>query len=147
MTFFPDLSHCSYFPDLTWNRPFLAVGWLDAPHPYPKGRGITPATRERIAFLREASLPLMPLFRGLHDCGLCEATGSSGILPGSNINLFIPGEGCIYCAPGRIDHHIEVHLYEPPEEFMRHLMTCPPPGTPEYLEALTDSNGGVAPPF
>lgn len=66
MSWYADLSPCDYFPVAA---PLLAVGWLDAEHPYARGR-IDAATASALFRLLED--PWQPLFfMGRHACELC----------------------------------------------------------------------------
>lgn len=147
---FEDLALCEYGGLVhaeEWRVPLKAVGWLE--HPHTHSRGVVPsAVRARLVRLRDCFCKAFSLhaYCGIHCCSLCEAaTGQRAPLHRSSINIFVPGEGCVYAVPGAIDHYFEVHSYCPPEEFCAAVLRCPDCDTPEYLEALRQSNGGSAP--
>jgi len=87
-------------------------------------------------------------FRGVKDCSLCLAAGLRS--PGpiwSQENVFIPGSGVVYVAPGGIVHYVEMHEYLPSSEFVESVLSCPDPHSAEYYEALRVSNRGIEPPL
>jgi hypothetical protein len=150
---FNDLALCSYHPGpcdaSSWTSPLLSVGWLEHPHSYPVGR--TPQELlERLEALIAASWEHFPsfAFRGLHECSLC-ASGkpAEGRPTRSHENLWIPGDGVIYIAPGMITHYIGDHSYLPPEGFIRAVLTCPDYGSPAYHAALLVANSDKQPPL
>ena len=57
-------------------------------------------------------------------------------------NLFIPGAGFVYAAPGLIAHYIDAHQYQPPPDFCAAVPSCPPMGTAPYFEALRRNASG-----
>lgn len=148
--YFEDLKLCNYFSKYynpeSWNVPLLAVGWLEHPHPFTQGEapGDLP---ERIRTLNRQAY-LFGLSLGYHACSICAANGSSSApLLESNTNLFVPGNGVVYLAPGRADHYLDVHAYLPPTQFIDAVMACPAFRTPAYRQALRASNGGIDPPL
>jgi hypothetical protein len=54
------------------------------------------------------------------------------------LNLFVPGEGCVYVAPSLIAHYIRTHAYVPPQEFVEAVLRCPEMHSEEYLQARGD---------
>ena len=87
-------------------------------------------------------------FRGGKDCSLCVANSLPP--PGpiwSQENVFVPGSGVVYVAPGGIPHYIEVHAYLPPLEFVDAVLLCPDCGTSEYRLALRTANRGNPEPL
>jgi hypothetical protein len=137
MTYFADLAPCTYFRgDATW---LLAVGWLEATHPYPRG----PASAEDITALERLALETwQPMFsKGWHDCSLCGKTsedepivrsiGTEQKLLGVD-NIFVPQGDVMYVAPTLVLHCIDTHGYRPPEEFLR-AVRLTDPARPEYI--------------
>ncbi len=149
MTHFPDLSplyyHSGPLDSDEWNCPLLAIGWLDSEFTFQTG-GTPKGLAAHIESLRNASWDSFPqyVFRGLHGCTLCN---DGTYLSESCVKLFIPGDHKVYVAPGRIDHYIDHHNYQPPEEFLQTLVMCPDPKSPEYWAALKSSNGDDAIPL
>ena len=127
---FDDLSPCRYgsdeFDAANWRAPLLAVGWLEHPHPFTRGA----APRYLAAHVR--ALALASDFMGVHGCSLCTARGLDAKIETSPSNLFVPGNGVVYLAPGGIEHYIEVHSYLPPRSFVEAVFACPPLGSPDY---------------
>lgn len=150
---FHDLDICSYHPGPfdsgNWAVPLRAVGWLEHPRSFPTGTSgaeVLKRLRQLIAQTRK-EFPHYS-FRGTKTCSLCEASGTPA--PGpvwSQENLWVPGEGEVYLAPGGIMHYIETHYYLPPESFIEGLLKCPDCDRPAYLDALTEANSGVPPPI
>ncbi len=60
------------------------------------------------------------------------------VLSMGQLNLFIPGEGCVYVAPSLIAHYIRSHRYAPPAEFVEAVLECPEMHSEEYLQARRD---------
>jgi hypothetical protein len=134
MTYFADLAPCTYFRgDAAW---LLALGWLEADHPYPRG----PVSAEDIAALDRLALQTwQPMFAmGWHDCSLCGRTkpivGSIGTeqkLLGVD-NIFVPQGEVMYVAPTLVLHYIDTHGYRPPEGFLR-AVRLTDPARAEYV--------------
>jgi len=153
MAHFTDLSPCQYhsgpFDYLNWSCPLVAVGWLEHPNAFNSGEVPTHFASKLRALAEQAGEAFPEIqFRGLHDCSLCafKVDGTSS-LSGSHINLFIPGHHQVFVAPGRIDHYIEVHSYQPPFEFIDSVLSCPMPGSSEYRRRMTSANDGSESPL
>ena len=150
MTYFKDLQPIRYHEGPhdadNWNRPLLAIGWLERSHEFTQG-SCPNGVLLKISELRKPFRDAFPAyyFRGHHECTLCETPGNH--LSDSHINLFIPGDNVIFDVPGRIDHYIESHQYLPPSEFIEALLSCPDPNTEAYALALYKSNGDHRPPL
>ena len=65
----------------------------------------------------------------------------------SHVNLFIPGKTEVYLAPAGIEHHIKVHHYQPPADFVSALLACPDPHSSDYRNAINRVNHGVEAPL
>jgi hypothetical protein len=153
VAYFRDHAPCDYHAGAhsysDWNCPLEAIGWLEHPNPFPIGAapaGLSDNIRRLAVDFRDA-FPAI-LFRGLHECSLCRASGAPVLrLEGSHVNLFIPTRRAILIAPARIDHYIEAHSYLPPPEFVDHVSICPKPGSNEYRDLLKETNGGTESPL
>jgi len=136
VTWFADLSPCSYFATRDWPDGcadvLRSVGWLSADHAYTQ-RQIEPTERERLAQLLENHWDFC-FFCGLHTCELCLAHDSNG-------SLFVPSKHVIFVAPVAIGHYIDVHGYLPPREFLDAVLGCPAMGSDTYLSALVNGGG------
>jgi hypothetical protein len=87
-------------------------------------------------------------FRGGMTCSWCVAAGLES--PGpvwSQENLFVPGTGVVFVAPGGIVHYVEAHSYLPPQEFVEAVLRCPDLSSEEYCRALYAANGNNEPPL
>lgn len=148
--YFRDLCQCSYFDHrLEWAVPLLAVGWLEYPHRYARG-AVPEELATHLDTLVFQSTFVIELMRcaGWHECSICFANGLGRTeVPHSNDNLFIPGNGVIYAAPGGISHYIRVHNYSPPSEFINTALACPDRRSAEYREALREANAGIDAPI
>ena len=151
--YFPDLKLCSYHHGphdaANWRVPLLAVGWLQRPHKFKTG--VTPSFLiEKLKAMAEQTHWSYGefSFRGPHECAFCPdlAPCSQGI-PGSHVNLFVPGDGVVYAAPAAIVHYIEEHSYLAPPAFLEAAQQCPDCTSAAYRAALCGSNNGIAPPF
>lgn len=149
---FTDLQTCTYgrhalSPD-AWKVPLLAIGWLEEGHPFTTGTVDEALIRRVRQFHEETQKQFFQhSYLGLHACSLCKSGRASNGIKGSQINLIIPGTGCVYMASGGIAHYLEKHAYQPPEKFISALMSCPLPSAPEYHQALISTNGGERPQF
>jgi hypothetical protein len=82
-------------------------------------------------------------FVGYHSCQFCpwEVPEPEPIVVGGEalsmgrLNLFVPGEDCVYVAPSLIAHYIQAHRYSPPKEFVDAVLRCPEMHSEEYLHA------------
>ena len=135
MTYYKDLSICTYFDDYFKIKNLKAVGWLSKGHPYSKGEVPVRIFLKIQALLEDAWQPSGG-FEGWHECELCEEPQNESIK-----NLFIPGENLIYVSPEGILHYIELHSYKPPEEYMSAVKNCPRMNSPEYFESLKEIGG------
>ena len=137
MAYFPDLTPCTYFlpaePDPEDEDPaippLLAVGWLDASHPFPAGDPGREVFERLKVFQKMWWEPIA--FLGGHPCELCRYDGFY-----SHKDLFIPGPGVSYAVPEGIVHYIAAHGYCPPQEFREAVLRSPLPDTPEFFAAL-----------
>ena len=124
-----------YFPDLAQESqvdrgPHVrAVGWLDDKHPYARGPVPEPVRWRLARFAEQAGTSTEALnwvcFMGFHTCELCNRARNGR-------NFGVVAGPLVYVCPAMIAHYVEVHDYQPPEEFQRALLTCPLPATPEY---------------
>jgi hypothetical protein len=148
-----DLDLCRYhtgpFDAGNWSVPLRAVGWLE--HPEPFASGIAPnACVPKLKTMVEQVRSAYPHcgFRGAKHCSHCTAAGLKS--PGpiwSQENVFVPGSGAVYVAPGGIIHYVEMHSYLPPQEFVESVLRCPDLRSKEYHDALCASNAGIEPPL
>ena len=105
MTYFADLSPCTYF---SGKHPvLLAVGWLQHDREYPLG---DPGQElyERLKKYQKGSWQ-PGIFRGGHRCDFCRYDGFY-----SHSNIVVPGRGVTYVAPEGILHYVGCHRYLPP---------------------------------
>lgn len=95
----------------------LNVGWIEAPHDYPRGELPSPLV-EKLDRLCRASR--FHLTRGFQPCGICgdceDGLGSAEIR--------LRGEGVVYAAPNKVAHHVAAHGYAPPAGFVAALERC-----------------------
>ena len=131
----------SYIPDLapvSYNKlkgPIRAVGWLESPHPFPRGP-VDPEFGQRLLALIER--PLGAFFTwGMYWCSFCAAEGKVGPdFRSSQGTLLVPASACIYETPIWIGHYVLAHSYQPPAEFCHAVQSCPDPGSGAFLDAL-----------
>jgi len=134
------MTHIADLAPLSYSRlegPIRAVGWLELPHPYPRG----PVSQEfRVRLMRLIERPLSAFFAlGMHWCGFCEAEGKIG--PdgrSSQCILLVPAARCVYEAPIWIGHYVLQHEYQPPDEFCRAVQDCPEPASDAFRHALLE---------
>ena len=134
MTYFADLAPCGYGGDFlsefdeveridprgpmfhTYARTLpraLAVGWLDAVHPFAVGP-VEPEFRARLEALFDAGYSTSRA-GGWHDCELCLQSPPAGMPPSRQgvrhpvisgyLNITIPGQRAVYYAPELMLHY------------------------------------------
>lgn len=139
MTYFADLSPCTYFGPSAGR--LIAIGWLDRDHPRATG-SVTSAWFRSLALL--AQDPWQPgTYAGSHRCELCVHTGGPSSIQFEDItirvgvaNLFIPADDGVYVAPSLALHYIDAHGYVPPDAFQRAVEDCPPMRSMDYYRGL-----------
>lgn len=132
MTHISDLVPVSY---LGLKGPIRAVGWLESSHPFSCG-SVDPEFSRRLVALVERPL-FGTMMLGIHYCSLCAAEDRIGPdSRSSQSELLVPALEFVYEAPIWIGHYVLAHCYQPPEEFIRAVMTCPEPGSEEYRTAI-----------
>ena len=108
------------------NPRHLAIGWLDAEHPYTQGK-TSDDFRER---LYELCLhPFIVFNRGLMKCPFCQKEGkpeptvwNGQKMPYGASRIHIHGQGKKYIAHGLLFHYVNDHNYRPPDEFVEAVM-------------------------
>jgi hypothetical protein len=145
MAWIEDLTHCGYLdvaeshghPEGKLGEKLLAVGWLEGDHPYATGKVPEEVIRKLSELLNHPWQPIV--FLGPHSCSLCESSSQS---PARGYhNLFVPGLSVVYGAPSMIRHYILDHSYEPPWEFCKAVLDCPPMNSGAYFDALAAAAG------
>ena len=151
MTYYPDLSPCTYFDrnrPITaewWASYLIAVGWLDLQELEPHTD--IPETDEILDKLFSLLAdPWEPTsYLGYHPCGFCPdappKTATEVVYNGHTYvtgatNIFVPGPGKIFVAPSLIAHYVLDHAYRLPAEFRGALLSCPPPRSRAYARAI-----------
>lgn len=145
MTWFADLSECTYFGQRCANN-LRAVGWLECGKPFAEGPVDDIFWKRLSDLLRDPWQPVV--FAGFHVCDFCfedqafrSRYRSIPRYATSHRNLFIPGKKTNYVCPEGVCHYIAKHDYAPPAEFARAVVHCPPMGSDAYFAALR-ANGG-----
>jgi hypothetical protein len=133
MTWFADLSPCTYFGENS--APVLrAVGWLEKRKPFEI------EARDKRVYEKLQTLsnnPWQPnVTMGCHECELCAYEPALG-----SENIFIPADGFLFVCPVLITHYMNAHSYGPPESFCDAVLRCPPMRSMEYLKSVL-ANGG-----
>jgi hypothetical protein len=126
--FYPDLAtECQ----VDFGPEVRAIGWLSANHLFSVGS----VEDAFVARLRaHISTAWQPCFAaGKHDCEFCPHRRVGG-----SANVWFPTPHVKYVAPELIAHYIEYHCYRPPGEFIRAVMDCPPQGSDEFFELLSN---------
>jgi len=163
MAHFKDLEKCDYFGGQLKDV-LLAVGWLDKDHEFSQGK-VSEVNMDLLKMYCEKPL-WVHVFRGFHDCNLCETQGSrndnkgvfsnaglfgvqkeSGQLESgigkrkSALNVFVPYKDKIFVAPENIVHYIIEHGYQPPNEFFDVLRSAPKPDQRKLIDELVKIGG------
>ena len=117
MTYIPDGEPCSYYPGLFPPEVrTVAIGWLDAVHPYRVG----PVDPECLRLLKEANPAVATM--GLYRCELCLAKGLRPEVDSSDLVVVAP-DGTWYVTPNMIVHYVSKHAYSPPDEFVAAVLS------------------------
>ena len=134
MTHIADLAPVSYSH---FSGPIRAVGWLEAPHAFPRGP-VDPEFSRRLMALIEWPVERIPSM-GLYWCTLCAAENRIGpdCISSQEI-LLVPAEHYVYESPIWIGHYVLGHSYQPPEEYCRAVLACPEPASDALRRLLTD---------
>jgi hypothetical protein len=141
MTYFPDLSPCSYFGPAEADK-LVAVGWLDKDHSYIIGTVSENFTEKLIGFLIEPWAP--GYLMGYEECAFCTLSSHTLAYHEMRIdigalNLFVPGDGFLYVMPSLAAHYILSHNYLPPMQFQQAVLRCPPMHSQEYFQAIAEN--------
>ncbi|MBW4681284.1 MAG: hypothetical protein KME19_14375 [Microcoleus vaginatus WJT46-NPBG5] len=143
MTYYKDLSPYEYFRDY---EPFglnlINVGWLSKSEPFPEGE----TSQEFKAKLFEFCLDeyVVQITRGFHTCEFCGGSHQGNPQYGEahdlarlgNGEIRVIGQSALYAAPTLIHHYVVDHRYNPPEEFIKAVLSGPPPGSREHENVL-----------
>jgi hypothetical protein len=111
-------------PEPTFGVPEKNIGWLDSHHDFRRGE----STEEFKAILENmCNETRYHLWRAPRHCSICKRD-----LVGSlAAEIRVRGMDVVYAAPNVVSHHVAVHGYMPP---------------PEFVEAVLKSNGRQADP-
>jgi hypothetical protein len=120
--YFADLS--PYYYPVVGGQQLLMIGWLERGHALPTGEvpsGLVAKLRaiEKSPYPHQYSCALT---RGLHYCHFCKGSDREA----SNAELFIPDAdvpNCYYATTFLTSHYIEAHRYQPPEAFIRAVLS------------------------
>jgi hypothetical protein len=127
--YFPDLSPYQYSISNSLSD-VLNVGWLDRSAPFLKGD----VPKDLVHMLKHwFGVARVNQMRGIHECNLCREkqwpllplheNPSIRVLDRTfflgNWEMWIPAfDGRVFASPGLVIHYVEVHGYQPPEEFV-----------------------------
>ncbi len=135
----------AYFEDLGTSSPIAegpfvrAIGWLAAGHRFSTGT-VTEEFRDRLmTFVKGWNLCTealaWPVAAGPHRCELCGDALAAG-------NFGVPAGSLLYVCPEMLGHYVNAHRYQPPDEFVRALLSSPLPGTDEYTVVVSSFRQG-----
>jgi hypothetical protein len=141
MSYYPDLSLCTYFGKELADK-LIAVGWLDKEHPYTMGVVSEDFIEKLLGFLIEPWAP--GYLMGYEECPYCVLSSNKLTYHAMSIdvgalNLFVPGKGFLYVMPSLAAHYILTHSYMPPPQFQQAVLRCPPMRSREYFEAVAEN--------
>lgn len=102
-------------PEPTFGAPEKNIGWLDSHHDYPRGS----SGEEFSAILAKmCNETRYHLWRAPLDCSLCKRQ-----IPGLLMaEIRVRGVDVVYAAPNVVAHHVTVHDYLPPREFVEAVL-------------------------
>jgi len=123
----------------------VAIGWLDAAHPFTHGAVTPQFVRKLRAHCR---LKVVNKTRGKHGCTLCphedwiDQTGGAwvtmpyGPFAVGNGEIHVTGRsGTRYSAPDMVIHYVQKHRYRPPDDFIEGVLGAPTPWLPRGLRS------------
>lgn len=125
--------------------PLVAVGWLSAGQPYPRGRAASTFLERFFAACLDPWTP-GGVCAGAHRCELCVISGGPRFVGkgtqraevGSSV-IFVPAGRVVYVAPSLCLHYLDAHEYLPPDDFCSAVVECPPMRSIAYLKLLRDA--------
>lgn len=108
-----------------------AIGWLERGKPFSVGTVDGAFVARLEAHITDWGRWLPMVAAGLHFCDLggCERRAGAQ-------NVIIPAQTCVYVAPDLILHYIKAHQYEPPQEFIAAVLSCPEQSSDAYVDRL-----------
>ncbi|MFS8065547.1 MAG: hypothetical protein ACMG6S_04160 [Byssovorax sp.] len=102
-------------PEPTFGAPEKNIGWLDSRHEYPRG----PSGEEFKAVLEKmCNETRYHLWRARRDCPICKRELAGPLAA----EIRVRGLDVVYAAPNVVSHHIAVHNYAPPQEFVEAVL-------------------------
>lgn len=151
---YPDLCTCGYWRSSDGEFiETIAVAWLEDQHEFNTGTVPAEVTERLKDYAKQSWQP--GYFLGFHECSLpatktartrtiYELDGHREVpVPDSDpcghtgtLNIFIPYQGLIYCAPEMIYHYITEHGYAPPAIFCEAVLNAPTPNSAAYFAEL-----------
>ena len=107
----------------------VAIGWLSVSNDYPHGDiapGLVDALEELLSSHRVNQM------RGYHVCDFClkapltHQTRSGKVIMLGSAELWVPSSqrSTIYAAPDLIYHYVKEHLYLPPDDFVKAVLSA-----------------------
>ncbi len=139
--YYRDLSPSKYQNLLLEIGPTLNVGWLGPEHEFKTGK---PDPRFLDALWAYCCQPIVE-HRGYHMCEFCspapDATphecpqGQTKKL-GSKLICVFGSDSTAYLSPDLVFHYVSDHNYAPPDDYVRAVVSGPPPGTKEYAKLV-----------
>jgi hypothetical protein len=102
-------------PEPTFGVPELNVGWLDPRHEYQRGQ-----SEDEFKLILEGMCneTKYHLWRAQLYCSLCERVLSGPLAA----EIRVRGVDVVYAAPNVVSHHVAVHTYSPPREFVEAVL-------------------------
>jgi len=121
MSYFQDLTEYTYNSRI---KGIKNIGWLSKPYEYNKGE-VDPKILDKLKLMKSNIKT-----KGIHQCEFCHKAGSSSEI------WICSKEGQIYSTPRMISHYIEVHGYQPPQEFLDAVKFGYTYDEPEFKNAM-----------
>jgi hypothetical protein len=106
-----------------------AIGWLTRDRAFTSGNVPSDFAR-RLRMLCDSwalssEALWWPVAGGGHECEFCGDYSSGG-------NLGVPAGQLRFVAPQMVSHYVDDHSYQPPDPFVRAVLTCPDFGTEAF---------------
>jgi hypothetical protein len=124
----------SHVPDMhQFDSGGVAIGWLHPDYPFPQGDPEPNFLARLKEFVRLSGASARALDMGgaggFHTCEFCGKASGNG-------SFGVPAGETVFFAPVMIAHYVQEHRYAPPGDFVAAVLTCPLPGTREYVAAV-----------
>jgi hypothetical protein len=136
-----------YYPDLATECQLgqslhvRAIGWLERGQECKRGSIPSNFFDALAKQLESAWQPVSAC--GSHYCDLCDSPTYPAHTAAGSRNLFIPTDTHLFIAPELVLHYITHHQYQPPQQFIDAVISCPAQESPAYFKLMREHSLGM----